>query len=116
MPTGALSGTWTGTVIATIGTNNPRPPLNVSVVFQHSGNLLTGTFSGFPATLDLQAGQVSGAVTNFTGSLSIADSGRTAAMGGSMQVNTSDNTMTGTFSGTNTDGLSERNVFSLRKQ
>ena len=75
-----------------------------------------GTFSGFPATLDLQAGQASGAVSNFTGSFNIADSGRTAAMGGSMQVNTSDHTMTGTFSGTNTDGLSERNVFSLRKQ
>ena len=116
-PTGTLSGTWAGTVIANIGTtNNPRAPLNLSVVLQHSSNRLTGTFSGYPATLDLQAGQVSGAVTNFTGNLTIVDSGRTAVMPGSMQVNTGDNTMTGTFSGTNTDGLPERNVFSLRKQ
>lgn len=115
-PTGTLSGTWTGTVIATIGTSNPRAPLNVSVVLQHSSNRLTGTFSDFPATLDLQAGQVSGAITNFTGNLTIVFSGSTAVIPGSMQVNTGDNTMTGTFSGTNTDGLPERNVFSLRKQ
>jgi hypothetical protein len=114
-PTGTLSGTWSGTVIATIGNGNPRAPLNLSVVLQHSSTRLTGTFSSYPATLDLFPGQVSGAITNFTGNLTIV-SGSTAVMPGSMQVNTGDNTMTGTFSGTNTDGLPERNVFSLRKQ
>jgi hypothetical protein len=108
-----LSGTWTGTSIGTIGTNTPSSPGPVTVVFVHSSNGLTGTIStsqprpGLTATFDLTPA--------FTGNLTIVFEGKTAVMGGSMQVNTTDNTMTGTFSGTNTDGLPERNVFSLRK-
>ena len=52
----------------------------------------------------------------FTGNLTIVFEGRTSVQGGSMQVNTTDYTMTGTFGGINTDNLAERNVVSLRKQ
>lgn len=109
-----LSGTWTGTSTATIGNNATGSPGALTVVFVHSSSGLTGTISpsaarpGLSASFDLTPA--------FTGFLTIVFEGKTAVMGGSMQVNTSDNTMTGTFSGTNTDGLPERNVFSLRKQ
>lgn len=113
-PTGALSGTWTGTVTATIGTANPRTPNNVSVVFDHSSDRVTGIMSpsqaiaGLTARFDLSA--------DFAGTFTIMLGGRTAVFSGSMQVDIDVSTMTGTFSGTNTDGLPERNVFALRKQ
>lgn len=113
-PTVNLSGTWMGTSITTIGNNPSRPPGDMTFVFEHTSSALKGVMNpnstrpGLTARFDLQP--------NFTGNLTIVFEGKTAVMGGSMQVNTSDNTMTGTFSGTNTDGLPERNVFSLRKQ
>lgn len=111
---GALSGTWTGTVTATIGTGNPRTPNNVSFVFDHSSDSLTGIMSPSPAIAGLTARlDLTGA---FTGNLTIVFEGKTAVFPGSMQVDTGANTMTGTFSGINTDGLPERNVFALRRK
>lgn len=106
-PTGTLAGTWTGTVIATIGSGAPRAPINTTFVFVHSSSSLTGIMSpssanpSLTARLDLTA--------TFTGNLTIVFDGKTAVFPGSMQVDTGTNTMTGTFSGTNTDGLPERN-------
>ena len=112
--TGALSGTWAGTVIATIGNSAARPGFDVTFVVDHTSSGLTGIMSaslsrpGLTARFDLTPA--------FTGNLTIVFEGKTSVQGGAMQVNTSDSTMTGTFGGTNTDGLAERNVISLRKQ
>ena len=107
-----LSGAWSGTVTPTIS-GATRPPFTVAVTFQHAGSQLTGTFTGFGASFDLAEASSTGTSKTFTGTLAIAPSAR---MAGSMAVDTIANTMTGTFSGTNTDGLPEINNLSLRKQ
>ena len=108
-----LSGTWTGTSIVTIANNPSSAPGAVSVAFVHASSGLTGPITTtdpkpVAARFELTAA--------FTGNLIIVFEGKTATMPGSMQVDAGGTTMTGTFSGTNTDGLPERNVFSLRKQ
>ena len=103
-PASNLSGTWAGSGIV--------------VVFQHSGSTLTGTFSGFPASFNLQQTAASGTTLTFSGSLTISFPGpcSPAVMPGSLVANTADNSMTGSFSGRNTDCRNETDVFNLRKQ
>lgn len=84
----------------------------MTFMFEHSSNSLTGIMSPSPARPGLSARF--DLTSAFTGNLTVVFDGKTAVFAGSMQVDT--NTMTGTFSGTNTDGLAERNAFSLRKQ
>jgi hypothetical protein len=86
----------------------------MTFVFEHSSNSLTGIMSPSPAAPGLTARFDLTAA--FAGNLTIGFEGKTAVFPGSMQVDTGANTMTGTFLGTNTDGLPERNDFALRKQ
>lgn len=96
-----------------------RPDRTSTVIyaFDHLGTRLTGTLTGgFVATLNLTESQVSGSNRTYAGTLVLTADGRTTTMPGTMAVDTNASTMSGTFSGTNTDGLQESNAFSLRKQ
>lgn len=113
-PTVSLSGSWAGTVQAS-GAATERN--TVTYTFDHVGTRLTGTQTGdFVSTLNLTESQVSGSNRTYSGTLVITVGASTATMPGTMAVDTNASTMSGTFSGTNTDGLQESNAFTLRKQ
>jgi hypothetical protein len=115
-PAVSLSGSWAGTVIPTIS-GTVRSTLTVTYAFDHLGTRLTGTLTGgFVSALNLTESQVSGSNRSYAGTLVLTESGRTTTMPGTMAVDTNAQTMSGTFSGINTDGLPESNAFSLRKQ
>lgn len=116
-PTVDLSGNWSGTILPTInGVTRPDRTSTVTFAFVHSGTTLTGTLTGgFSATLALTESQAGGTTRVYIGNLMMTSGGSTATLPGSMTVDTSANTMTGTFAGTNTDGVPESDLVTLRK-
>jgi hypothetical protein len=111
-----LSGRWTQT--------RPPPPCQplpcgqTTVDFTHSGTSLTGTIVGFPASFNLTHTGTSGTTLTFGGTFVITFPGpcSPATFSSAMTVDTVANTMSGSFTGRNTDCLTETNVFNLRKQ
>jgi predicted phage tail protein len=110
-----LSGRWTQT--------RPRscqqlPCGQTTVDFTHSGTSLTGTILGFPASFKLTHTGTSGTTLTFGGTFVITFPGgcSPATFSSAMTVDTVANTMNGSFTGRNTDCLTETNVFTLTKQ
>jgi hypothetical protein len=113
---GDLSGAWHGTVTSSRCSGGPPCPANpVTVNFTQTGNQLIGTIPGLTGAFDLTQSAEAAGTRTFSGNFTTTG-GRCnpVIFAGSMVV--TGTTMTGSFSGTNSDCLSETNTFSLQKR
>lgn len=116
-----LSGVWTGTFTSSAGGLRSG---QASTTLLHSGTRLTGpaAISGsgvsFAGAFDLTQSAASQTTRTFSGRVLMLNGGRCEPgnMPGSLLVDIVNNTMSGTFSGTNEDCKPDTVTFNLRKQ
>jgi len=113
----SLTGIW----VQNAGRILPTGP--IAVAFQHVGTRLTGTITNPPqyGAFDLTQSASSDTTLAFSGTFTIYTVGtepcpQLVLRPGSMLVNITNNTMTGSFSGVNTDCFLETNAFSFGRQ
>ncbi|MBI3399998.1 MAG: fibronectin type III domain-containing protein [Acidobacteria bacterium] len=114
---GILAGTWLGTDRAT-RSNGQSAKLDLTFVVQHSGQTLVGAAAAIGFRFRVTQTEASSTVLTFAGTWTWGNSGQCAGQlaPGSITVDTTTNTMTGSFAGVNPDCLTETHDFTVTKQ